>query len=65
MFLVFLSFALIVEAQRQAARQAGDWPRHASCELELAKLGLRAVELERQRGSSRSSSEPRSIMERA
>ena len=38
-----------VEAARQQARQAGDWPKHASCELELSKLGRRAVELERQR----------------
>ena len=41
--------ASTAEAARQSARQAGDWPRHASLELELQRLARRAVELERQR----------------
>ena len=41
--------ASTAEAARQSARAAGDWPRAASAELELAKLYRRHAEIERQR----------------
>ena len=43
-----LTRAADLEAQRQAAHQAKDWPKVAGLEIELAKLWRRHADLEQQ-----------------